>query len=80
MTFQEACAVIVANRTNKTLNYAVAYAEYGMSVTDPHEQKVQALYILNNIANWRGPEAAAVRIALKQVAGIRLSAKEKEFV
>jgi hypothetical protein len=76
MTFQEACATIVANKGHKALNYAVAYAEYGMSVTDPHEQKVQALYILNNVTHWRGDDATAVRIALKQAAGIKTAAKK----
>lgn len=74
--FQNACATIVANKGNKALNYAIGYAEYGMSVTDPHEAKVQALYLLNNMTNWRGDDATAVRIVLKQAAGIKTAAKK----
>ena len=66
--FYQACRNITDNRTEKALNYAVNYAEYGLTVTDKHEAKVQALYILNNITRWRGPIAKESRSILKNVA------------
>ena len=63
--FHKACKVIVNNKAAKALNYAVGYAEYGLSISDIHEAQVQALYILNNIQYWRGPEAKEVRQTLK---------------
>ena len=71
MTFQEACAAIVANRGAKALNYAVGYAEYGMPLTSgTHEAEVQARYILNNLQYWRGDLAKEVRAALKKEANL----------
>ena len=49
MTFHEACRSIVAHQGVRSLNYAIAYAKHGLTVSDPHEQRVQALYILNNM-------------------------------
>jgi hypothetical protein len=66
MTFHEACRSIVAHQGVRSLNYAIAYAKHGLLVRDPHEQKVQALYILNNMTHWRGDIAKRVREALKQ--------------
>ena len=71
MTFNEACRAIVANRGAKALNYAIGYAEYGMSLTSgTHEAKVQALYIMGNITHWRGDLAKEVRAAIKKEAGV----------
>jgi hypothetical protein len=67
MTFHEACRSIVAHQGVRSLNYAIGYAKHGLGVTDPHEMKVQALYILNNMTHWRGDIAKRVREALKQV-------------
>ena len=68
MTFQESCRSIVAHAGVRSLNYAIAYAKHGLYVTDPYEQKVQALYILNNMTHWRGDIAKRVRESLKTVA------------
>jgi hypothetical protein len=68
LSFREACEAIVANRKAPALNYAVDYATHGLTVTDPHEMKIQALYILNNITRWRGTTAKGVRQTLKTVA------------
>jgi hypothetical protein len=68
MTFHEACRSIVAHQGVRSLNYAIAYAKHGLLVRDAHEQKVQALYILNNMTHWRGDIAKRVREALKQAA------------
>lgn len=48
-----------------SLNYAVGYCKYALTITDTSELKVQCLYILNNITHWRHPEAKAVRDTLK---------------
>ena len=68
LSFHEACEAIVANRKAPALNYAVDYATHGLTVTDPHEMKIQALYILSNITHWRGTLAKGVRQTLKTVA------------
>jgi hypothetical protein len=65
MTFHEACRSIVAHQGVRSLNYASNYAKHGLLVSDPHEQRVQALYILNNMTHWRGDIAKRVREALK---------------
>lgn len=67
MTFHEACRSIVAHQGVHSVRYAIGYAKHGMGVTDPHEQKVQSLYILNNITHWRGDIAKRVRESLKAV-------------
>ena len=50
---KEALRLISVNRNEKSLNYAVAYAVAGQSMTD-YELKVQCLYVLNNMIYWRG--------------------------
>lgn len=67
MTFHEACRSIVAHQGVRSLNYAIAYAKLGLIISDPHEQRVQALYILNNMTHWRGDIAKRVRASLKSV-------------
>ena len=71
LSFHDCCRAIVAASGAKALNYAVRYAEIGLELDMPKYQKVQALYILNNITRWRGDEATAIRAALKQVAGVK---------
>lgn len=63
MTFNEACNIILGSNAN---GYAKGYALAGLEMVG-HEVRVQALYILNNISHWRGPEAKAVRAALKEM-------------
>jgi len=63
MTFHEACR---NTRDHCPNGYAKAYASAGLGLGDLHAQKVQALYILNNIPHWRGDTAKAVREFLKQ--------------
>lgn len=67
-TFHDACRAIITAPPTKALNYAIGYARHGLSVRDPHEMKVQALYLLNNISHWRGDTAKQVRETLKRVA------------
>jgi CRISPR/Cas system-associated protein Cas10 (large subunit of type III CRISPR-Cas system) len=65
MTVHEALVKIWDNRHEKSLNYAVNYATYGMELPDGEELKVQCLYVLNNMSRWRGPVAKEVRETLK---------------
>ena len=62
---KRALEAIVANSKEKALNWAVGYAEYGITISDPHELRVQCLYVLNNITHWRGEVAKEVRATLK---------------
>ena len=75
MTFEECCDHIIAAGNDpkqvNQVNYAVNYAKAGKRMVLSHEIKVQALYILNNITNWRGPNAKEVRAALKKVGGVK---------
>lgn len=50
----------------KSLNYAVEYCRYALHITDPHEMKVQCLYILGNITRWRHEDSKEVREILKK--------------
>jgi len=61
---------IVNNRSEKSLNWAVNYAQEGLSMTG-EELRVQCLYVLNNIVYWRGGLAKQVRATLKAFAGIK---------
>ena len=65
MTPQEAMRKIVENREEKSLNWAVEYARYGMGLPFGEELRVQCLYVLNNISRWRGEVAKEVRETLK---------------
>ncbi len=63
--FHEVCQTVVDHQTIKALNYAVEYAKYGLTISDPHEAHVQALYLANNISYWRGDTAKLTRAKLK---------------
>lgn len=63
MTFNEACRMVIDHCPNR---YAKAYAQAGAGMNQEHEQKVQALYILNNMSHWRGDLAREVRTFLKE--------------
>jgi hypothetical protein len=73
MTFEECCGAIIAAGNDpkqvRQVNYAVGYAEAGKRMTDPDEVRVQALYIITNIASWRGDVAKQVRADLKKIGG-----------
>ena len=47
------------------IQYAASYASAGKGMTG-YERHVQCLYILNNLSQWRGEEAKAVKEALKK--------------
>lgn len=63
-SYDECLSLIIKNRNEKALNYAVNYARAGQGMTG-QEAKVQCLYILNNMTAWRGETAKAVRESLK---------------
>lgn len=66
MTKQEAIQVILSDKKAypTSLNYAVAYCRMAQ-VMEGEELRVQILYILNNISNWRHPQAKEVRETLR---------------
>lgn len=66
MTVHEALQSIVNNAEEKSLNWAVNYAAYGLQLAEGEELRVQCLYVLNNISRWRGELAKEVRQTLKQ--------------
>lgn len=70
LSFKECCQKIIDNRNEKAVNYAVGYAQAGISM-DGKSASLQILYILNNITHWRGEEAKLVRNSLKHHAGHR---------
>jgi hypothetical protein len=75
LAFNECCQRII-NAANKkeggrNMPYAASYAYAGKRMTDREEIRVQALYILGNIAQWRGDEAKMVRDTLKQFANVK---------
>lgn len=65
--FHTACRKVIAARNNPAVSYAVGYAEAGLGMTDQESCRVQCLYILNNIAGWRGEEAKAARAEFKRL-------------
>ena len=56
---------IIIYQNHKQLNWAVNYAKAAM-VMSGEELRVQVLYILNNIAYWRGEVAKEVRGTLRE--------------
>jgi hypothetical protein len=50
-----------------SLKYAVRYCEVALEMKE-HVLKIQCLYILNNITNWRHPNAPYIRRVLKAFA------------
>ena len=80
MTAKEAMKLIVDNQETPALNYAVNYAKAGLSMDEnSHDFKVQCLYIVSNISNWRSTKAFPIpkeqikeaRQALKIGGGIK---------
>lgn len=61
----KALGVILDNQGAKALNWCVEYARQGLSMSG-EELRVQCLYVLNNMAYWRGHEAKVVRAVLKE--------------
>ena len=55
---------IIQNKEEKSLNYAVNYAYYGMLCPDD-ELKIKSLYILGNISRWNTDTGKRCRAILK---------------
>lgn len=79
LAFTECCLrVLRAARNAKpgsTIQYAATYARAGLPMTDRHEIAVQSMYILNNLAAWRGDDARTTKATLKQFAAWKGGAK-----
>lgn len=75
MTFHECCDAVIAAGNDpkqvKQVNYAVNYAKAGKRMVLTRDIQVQALYIVNNIASWRGDVAKQVRADLKKIGGAK---------
>ncbi len=69
MTVTEALQLIIKNKHLPALNYAVDYAIYALrdlfcNDDEPTKEfKVQLLYVLNNITNWRQCKASTTTAA-----------------
>ena len=70
---KEAINTILSDKESypKSLNYAVNYCRYALTITDIEEMKIQVIYILGNITHWRHVKAIQVRKTLKKFAGIK---------
>ena len=70
--FRAACRhVLTAARGAKPdamIQYAAAYADAGLGMTDRAAIRTQSMYILSNLSGWRGDEARATRETLKKFA------------
>ena len=64
MTFDDACELILADP--KADPYAKTYAKRGIGM-EGEMRRVQALYIENNLEEWRHPQAKEVRALLKDI-------------
>lgn len=60
-----ALSVIIDNRDDNALNYAIVYAEYGLDMTG-YDLKIQCMYVLSNMAYWRREGNREVRDVLKR--------------
>jgi hypothetical protein len=71
-----AAAKTMDGKRGNSLDYAVSYAEYGLTLADADRRealnqasRTQALYVRTNLASWRGPTATAVRKRMDQIIG-----------
>lgn len=75
IAFNECCQRVIRAAMNakpgSTIQYAKSYAHVGKNMTDRKMIAVQALYILSNLAGWRGDEARMVKSTLKQFAAYK---------
>lgn len=61
MTAKDAMKLVVANQDSPALNYAVNYAKVGLNMDEnSHEFRVQCLYLVGNISNWRATKSASI--------------------
>lgn len=61
MTAKNAMQLIVDNQNSPALNYAVNYAKAGLDMDEnSHDFRVQCLYLVGNISNWRATKSGLV--------------------
>jgi hypothetical protein len=60
----EALLVLIQHQEDPALQWCVNYAKYGLACTG-EELNVQLLYVLNNVAQWKGADARACKIVLR---------------
>lgn len=53
------------NPRSNHVNYATNYLRVLTAMDDNHEAYVQSLYVLSNLATWRGEPARALKAELK---------------
>lgn len=64
LDFKKACHTTLSHCNSE---YAKSYARHGLKCYTENEMRVQALYILCNINDWRGTAANEVRGVLKAI-------------
>ena len=64
MEVKEILKVVLELPDKEFITYAQSYAQAGLGMTG-HELKVQVLYVLNNLAYWKGERARAAKAYLK---------------
>lgn len=67
---QKALDIILADKNNRALDYAMAYAKEAKRMQG-EELKLQLRYVLCNITSWRHEQAKFVRATFKSYAGIK---------
>ena len=61
MNAKDAMRLVVANKDMPALNYAVNYAIAGLGMDEnSHEFRVQCLYLVSNISNWRATKSSSI--------------------
>lgn len=53
---------------NSNNNYAKAYAKVGLDLAQHSFAVAQCLYVLSNLAHWRGEQAKATKAVLRDLA------------
>lgn len=61
--FHDACRTVLRSASD---GYAKAYANAGLNMYDREAIRVQCLYILGNLGQWRGDEARATKAIFKK--------------
>lgn len=63
-SFRKCCRAVLNNAKDE---YAKSYANAGLQLQDHEEVEWQIAYILNNLGQWRGDEARAVKLEFKRI-------------
>lgn len=70
LSFHECCRIILEHTTTKFWA-AKSYARHGLLIdpNDSHAVRSQAMYLLSNLAQWRGERPREVKAWLRLYAG-----------